>query len=485
MTSLFNRALGLALVTSVAAVAAPAAGAAVLQGDPRGGLAYVAQPGEANDVTVEWRADELRLRDAGARIELRQRGVEATAVGDHEVRIRPPVKLTVIAYDGKDAVRIGGVPTDGVSVDLGEGDDLLDGGPGRDFADGGPGRDTLAGNAGDDRLVGGLQRDALSGGAGADALLAEGDFVQDAITGGEGADTATAEPGEALDASIEKVTRAAFLPILRPADAPAPARVVVDGRTAVLEPGAIPAAGVYTGVVSLRVGDREIGRFRWQDRDAGDRASVKVRLGRLTARRVHRYGRLNAVAVHRFDDMPDQLAVSERVRLVSGAAASAGAAVASAAALPAGVVAANAHARVVRTARGTLVAESLVTGRRTVLGTTVPASLVDLDRNMVGYARQFSNRVEVRSIDARTGKVARSSATENVMALQVRRTGTLVWIAEHGTTRSVHFRTFPADGVLGTGERIDPRSLALADSDATTVHVFWVDGRTPHVAAIE
>ncbi|HEX8205941.1 MAG TPA: hypothetical protein VF587_07785, partial [Solirubrobacteraceae bacterium] len=123
--------------------------------------------------------------------------------------------------------------------------------------------------------------------------------------------------------------------------------------------------------------------------------------------------------------------------------------------------------------------------KRTTLGKTVPASLVDVDGNYVGYARGFTNRVGVISIDARTGKVRRSSAAENVMALEVRRTGTLVWVTEHGTTRSVHARTAADDVVLGSGEKIDPRSLALADSGATTAHVFWVDGREPHVAAVE
>jgi hypothetical protein len=148
-------------------------------------------------------------------------------------------------------------------------------------------------------------------------------------------------------------------------------------------------------------------------------------------------------------------------------------------------VAANAHVKVVKTDRGGLVVKSLVTGHRTPLGKAVPASLVDVDGNYVGYARRFSNRVGVISIDARTGKVRRSSAAENVLALEVRRTGTLVWITQHGDERSVHLRNVAHDSVLGTGDAIDPRSLALADSGATTAHVYWTDGNEPHVAAIE
>ena len=148
-------------------------------------------------------------------------------------------------------------------------------------------------------------------------------------------------------------------------------------------------------------------------------------------------------------------------------------------------VAANANVKVVETDKGGLVVKSLVTGHRTPLGKAVPAGLVDVDGNYVGYARRYSNRVGVISIDARTGKVRRSSAAENVLALEVRRTGTLVWISRHGSEESVHLRNIAHDSVLGTGDAIDPNSLALADSGATTAHVYWTDGNEPHVAAVE
>ena len=173
-----------------------------------------------------------------------------------------------------------------------------------------------------------------------------------------------------------------------------------------------------------------------------------------------------------------------------GTVAAAGAALAlavpaAAPAAPRDVVAANANVKVVETAAGGLVAKSLVNRHRTPLGKAVPARLVDVDGNYVGYARRYSNRVGVISIDARTGKVRRSSAAENVLALEVRRTGTLVWITQHGDERSVHLRNLAHDSVLGTGDAIDVDSLALADSGATTAHVYWTDGNVPHVAAIE
>ena len=148
-------------------------------------------------------------------------------------------------------------------------------------------------------------------------------------------------------------------------------------------------------------------------------------------------------------------------------------------------VVANANVKVVKTDAGGLLVKSLVNGHRTPLGRAVPARLVDVDGNYVGYARRFSNRVGVISIDARSGKVKRSSAAENVLALEVRRTGTLVWITQHGAQRSVHLRNRTHDDVLGTGDAIDPNSLALADSGATTAHVYWTAGGRPHVAAVE
>jgi hypothetical protein len=148
-------------------------------------------------------------------------------------------------------------------------------------------------------------------------------------------------------------------------------------------------------------------------------------------------------------------------------------------------VAGSAQAQVVKTASGRLVAESLTTGHRTRLGSGVSASLIDVDGNYVGVAGRVGDRIEVRSIDARTGRVKLRARTPNVLALEVRRTGTLVWVAQHGTSRSVHGRNAGGNHVLGTGTAIDPQSLALADSDATTAHVYWTDGTTAASAAIE
>ncbi|HEX8122829.1 MAG TPA: hypothetical protein VF549_16370 [Solirubrobacteraceae bacterium] len=148
-------------------------------------------------------------------------------------------------------------------------------------------------------------------------------------------------------------------------------------------------------------------------------------------------------------------------------------------------VAGSAKAQVVRTASGDLVARSVTTGHRTRLAPGIAASLVDVDGNYVGVSGRFGDRIEVRSIDARTGRVTLRARTPNVLALEVRRTGTLVWVAQHGTSRSVHGRNAGGSHVLGTGTAIDPQSLAVADSDTTTAHVYWTDGGVPATAAIE
>ncbi|WP_291552210.1 hypothetical protein [Bosea sp. (in: a-proteobacteria)] len=84
--------------------------------------------------------------------------------------------LSVDAGDGNDIV---------VS---GAGDDLVRGGEGDDELDGGDGDDALQGGNGNDRLIGGLGDDFLLGGAGNDTLI--GGAGNDLLDGGDGIDTA-------------------------------------------------------------------------------------------------------------------------------------------------------------------------------------------------------------------------------------------------------------------------------------------------------
>lgn len=148
-------------------------------------------------------------------------------------------------------------------------------------------------------------------------------------------------------------------------------------------------------------------------------------------------------------------------------------------------VAANEHVKVVKTTSGRLVAESLVTGRRTPLGAGVSTALVDVDGSFVGYTGRFNDRIQARALNAKTGAIEFRAKTPNVMALEVRRTGTIVWVTQHDRERSVHAMNNGGFRTLGTGDAIDPRSLAIADSDATTAHVYWTDGREPGVSPVE
>jgi Ca2+-binding RTX toxin-like protein len=103
--------------------------------------------------------------------------------------------LTVDAGDGNDIVRTG------------SGDDLVRGGAGDDLLDGGEGDDVLQGGDGNDRLLGGLGDDFLFGGSGNDTLI--GGEGNDLLDGGDGLDTAdySAETGDlTLDLVTGKAT---------------------------------------------------------------------------------------------------------------------------------------------------------------------------------------------------------------------------------------------------------------------------------------
>lgn len=141
--------------------------------------------------------------------------------------------------------------------------------------------------------------------------------------------------------------------------------------------------------------------------------------------------------------------------------------------------------KVVKNTSGRLVAVSLVNGRRTPLGPGVSAALLDVDGSYVGYSGRSNGRIQTRSLNARTGYVAFRARTPNVLSLEVRRTGTIVWVTQHGRSRSVHAMNNGGFRTLGTGTAIDPRSLAVADSDATTAHVYWADGAEPGVSPVE
>jgi RHS repeat-associated protein len=105
--------------------------------------------------------------------------------------------LQVWAGGGNDTVIVGdlsGIVTAAITVDLGAGDDILDGSGGMTpiIAYGGSGHDTLTGGSGADRLEGGYGNDVLTGGPGADTVL-----------GNAGDDTIVWRVGDGSDAKVD------------------------------------------------------------------------------------------------------------------------------------------------------------------------------------------------------------------------------------------------------------------------------------------
>jgi Ca2+-binding RTX toxin-like protein len=73
-----------------------------------------------------------------------------------------------------------------MTIDGGDGNDLISGSGGDDLLIGGPGNDVLYGESGDDVLVGGAGQDTLVGGAGNDVMI--GGSENDMLFGGAGRD---------------------------------------------------------------------------------------------------------------------------------------------------------------------------------------------------------------------------------------------------------------------------------------------------------
>jgi hypothetical protein len=90
---------------------------------------------------------------------------------------------TILGNDGRDTIR-GGRGND--NLDGGTGDDRVDGDDGNDACLGGIGRDDVRGGRGDDTLYGGRDNDRLSGDDGDDDL--DGEAGDDRLTGGRGND---------------------------------------------------------------------------------------------------------------------------------------------------------------------------------------------------------------------------------------------------------------------------------------------------------
>jgi hypothetical protein len=95
------------------------------------------------------------------------------------------MRIAVTGGDGGDLLGLWDVPVP-VTVNGGDGDDLIETGTGADDVDAGPGDDAVASARGDDTVAGGAGGDRLDGGRGSDAI--DGGDDADMIGGGPGDD---------------------------------------------------------------------------------------------------------------------------------------------------------------------------------------------------------------------------------------------------------------------------------------------------------
>ncbi|MEJ2622928.1 MAG: calcium-binding protein [Candidatus Thiodiazotropha sp.] len=102
----------------------------------------------------------------------------------------PDKDVSIDGGNGNDVIR--GSSGDDV-ITGGFGDDWIDGGAGNDDIRGGFGNDSLIGGSGDDYLDGGVGDDGLWGGSGDDAI--DGGYGNDNLIGGNGNDTMKGEQG--------------------------------------------------------------------------------------------------------------------------------------------------------------------------------------------------------------------------------------------------------------------------------------------------
>ena len=94
-------------------------------------------------------------------------GVATTATADNTF------DLTVNALGGADTITVTTALLRGVTINGGDGNDIVNGSPDDDIINGGNDLDTLNGGAGDDRLSGNDANDTMNGDAGNDVMRLE------------------------------------------------------------------------------------------------------------------------------------------------------------------------------------------------------------------------------------------------------------------------------------------------------------------------
>jgi Ca2+-binding RTX toxin-like protein len=127
--------------------------------------------GDATDETIT-------IADNGAFITVD--GVPTTATADNTF------DLTVNALGGADTITVTTAQLRGITVNGGDGNDLVNGSPDDDIINGGNDLDTLNGGGGDDRISGNDANDTMNGDAGNDVMVWNPGDDDDVMNGGAG-----------------------------------------------------------------------------------------------------------------------------------------------------------------------------------------------------------------------------------------------------------------------------------------------------------
>jgi Ca2+-binding RTX toxin-like protein len=166
---------GIAFVLLTQAETAAAATAFVAPSDRFADAAavhYMAGPGEANRVTIDFDPSGIAIQDTGATI---TPGSGCVSIAPNRVRCADPDGVIEAALGDGDDFLSSNVEDRSV-LRGGDGDDRIDGGSNSfdsiEYLFGGPGNDVLRGRRGDDVLNGGPGADLMSGGTSCDAELA-------------------------------------------------------------------------------------------------------------------------------------------------------------------------------------------------------------------------------------------------------------------------------------------------------------------------
>jgi Ca2+-binding RTX toxin-like protein len=197
-------------VAACAVVSAPAAsqGATVAHAPGTTRLLFLADPGEADRVTLTSAGATLTVTDPGTATMIAGGDCAVVTADTASCPAAEITELDVSSGDGNDTID----NQTGVGGELfGEaGNDILRGGPAAERLDGGDGVDTLDGGGGDDRLYaaspqapdGSPDGDQLAGGDGNDSIVGSGGADQanggpgdDTLNGGSGNDVLTAGDG--------------------------------------------------------------------------------------------------------------------------------------------------------------------------------------------------------------------------------------------------------------------------------------------------